>query len=81
MDGYYSEVHERVKKVKKKVPATIERLKDLLPLIDQVPIDQKEHFESETKVLLHRLREHYEVWAKVLEASEKIQPPTIRRVK
>jgi hypothetical protein len=65
----------------KKVPAAIEHLEELLPLVDQVPIDQKEHFEIETKVFLRWLRDHFEVWAKILEASERRQIAKVRRVK
>jgi hypothetical protein len=81
MDGYYSEVHEQLQKMRNKVPATIERLEDLLPLVDQVSVDQKEHFEIETKVFLRRLRDHYGVWAKILEVSERRQVAKVRRIK
>lgn len=54
MEGYYSEIHDRVKKVRKKVPATIGRLNDLLPLVEDVPVEQKEHFEIEVSDFLNR---------------------------
>jgi hypothetical protein len=78
---YLSDLHNRLKKTIKSVRATPDRLNELLPLVDQVPVDQKEHFEIEIKVFLRRLQDHHEVWSKILDESKKRKPPMIRRVK
>lgn len=81
MEGYYSEIHERLQKVRKRIPATTDRLNELLPLLEDVSVDQKEHFEIEVNVLLNRLLEHYQLWSKILEASQHRKTPVIRRIK
>jgi len=77
---YYSELHNKLLKTRNSVRATPDRVNELLPLVEDVPWEQKEHFEIELEQFLLRLKRHHEVWSQVLNESKKRQP-VIRRVK
>jgi hypothetical protein len=81
MYDYYSELHNKLLKTRNSVRARPDQLNDLIPLVDDVPFEQKEHFEIELEQFLLRLQGHYEVWSKVLAESKKRKQSIIRRVK
>jgi hypothetical protein len=78
---YYSELHNRLLSTMRAVRDRPDRLDELLAIVDDVPIEQKEDFEIAISVFLERLRRHHEVWSKVLEESRQRKTPTIRRIK
>lgn len=78
---YYSEIHNRLIKLRNSVRARPDRIEELLPLVNDVPWDEKEIFEWQIEVFLDRLRVHYGVWKRVLEESRRRKLPKIRRVK
>jgi len=78
---HFSELHNRLLNTKNAVRDRTDRLNELLPLVEDVPFEQKEFFEDDIKLFLDRLRRHHEVWSSVLKASQERKVPRMRRVK
>lgn len=72
-------VHERLERILKRVPATSVMKQELVESVRNIPIKERDEFSTKLKQLLNRLEEHQIWWGKVLHKLN--EPPEVSLVK